>query len=96
MQKIVKMIVFSTALIVCIIVIVFSSIGPKQPTQISDVYTLRAYKNTVALYKNDTMLTVYDDIVLNTLPQSDILAFRKGIAVSSQDEAENILEDYDG
>lgn len=60
-----------------------------------DIYTLKSYKNTVALYKNDEILEIYSDIVLNTLPETDIFLLSKGIVIENYSEINRILEDYD-
>ena len=59
-------------------------------------YTLKAYNNTVALYKGEEILEVYDGIVLNTLPITDRNALSKGIDFQSRSEAELSVENYDG
>ena len=61
-----------------------------------DTYTLRSYRNSVALYKNEELLQIYDDIVLNTLPESDIYQLSKGIVIENLAQISSILEDYDG
>ena len=58
-------------------------------------YSLKAYKNTVALYNGDKIIEIYNNIVLNTLPEKDILAFKNGIDVSTPSQAETLLEDYE-
>ena len=58
-------------------------------------YTLRSYKNTVALYNGDKMLRIYDSIVLNSLPKADINNFKRGITFDSAEEVEIYLEDFD-
>ena len=58
-------------------------------------YTLKSYKNTVALYKNEKIVQLYNEIVLNTLPTQDIQNFKKGISVSSPDQAEIYLQDFE-
>ena len=65
--------------------------APKQSTK----YSLKAYKNTVALFENEKPVKVYENIVLNTLPEKDIQNFDKGISVATQAQAETILEDYE-
>lgn len=58
-------------------------------------YSLKAYKNTVALYNGDEIIEIYNNIVLNTLPEKDIIAFKNGIDVSTPSQAETLLEDYE-
>ena len=58
-------------------------------------YTLKAYKNTVALYDGEEIIQIYNHIVLNTLPQKDIKNFKSGITVGSIDDADRYLTDFD-
>lgn len=76
-----------------IILIRFLTDIPPQKTTIS--YTLKSYKNTVALYKNEELIKTYDSIVLNTLPQKDIQSFNSGIEVTTPTQADAFLEDFD-
>ena len=76
-------------------IILLHFIKDYQSVDTSVNYTLKSYKNTVALYKNDEILKIYDDIVLNTLPQKDVLQFNTGIPVTSQSQAETYLEDFE-
>ena len=66
-----------------------------QINQKNNAYTLKTYKNTVALYNGEDVVKVYSDIVLNTLPEKDVITFNSGIKVSNQQEAETIIQDYD-
>lgn len=58
-------------------------------------YTLKSYKNTVALYDGQEIIEIYSEIVLNTLPEKDIQIFEKGISFSSPSQAENYLLDFE-
>ena len=58
-------------------------------------YTLKAYKNTVALYNGEEIVKIYDDVVLNTLPEKDIYLFKSGLSVTSPEQADCYLEDFD-
>jgi len=61
-----------------------------------DVYIMKSVNNTVALYKNEDLIKVYDRIVVDTLPVNDRLLLEKGIEFSSESEATLAAEDYDG
>ncbi len=78
-----------------IIVLVFIMIGSYYKKSADSTYTLKSYRNTVALYDNDELITTFEDIVLNTLPESDIAAFNEGVSIESVDAAQKYLEDYD-
>ncbi len=90
-----KKALFPCVVFIAVFLLMLSTQNDKQKKQ-TEEYILKAYKNTVALYKNGDILKVYESIVLNTLPQKDIQDFELGITVSNPDEAEVILEDYDG
>ena len=62
----------------------------------SEQYTLREYKGTVALYKGEEIIDVYEGIVTANLPLADREELAKGILVDSSAEAEIIIEDFDG
>lgn len=97
MQFFVKKLLFPTLLFFFSFLIIIRSVkkDPKPEDNISTNYTLKSYKNTVALYNNDELLTIYDNIVLNTLPEKDIQNFNKGIPVSTPLQAEIYLEDFE-
>ncbi len=59
-------------------------------------WVLKAYGNSVALYNNGKIQTVYGEIVLDDLPEDDIKMLQSGIAFPTRDEAQRALEDYDG
>ena len=59
------------------------------------VYMLKSYKNTIALYKDEEIIKLYNDIVLNTLSSNDIQNFTNGLSFSSPSQAENYLLDFD-
>ena len=59
-------------------------------------YTLKERNGTVALYKGENLLTVYDGVVLSSLPIEDRVRFSEGISVENPEEADSIIEDYDG
>lgn len=65
------------------------------PTVTSQNYTLKSYKNTVALYDGNVIINIYEDIVLNTLPQKDIQSFDQGIPFTTVTQAEIYLEDFE-
>ncbi len=92
--KKISIIIIAVTLIFIIAVVVF---GLSMNSRTKDTsYTLKSYKNTIALYKDESIVKTYDDIVLNTLPMADINRFKSGISVSSEEDAVRILEDYDG
>ena len=96
MQFFIKKILFPILCFVSTFLIILHFITQYQKTDTSVSYTLKSYKNTVALYNGEEIIQVYNSIVLNTLPQKDIESFNNGIPVSTKAQAETYLEDFDG
>lgn len=67
----------------------------KNKTNLAPVYRLKAYENNVALYKDEEIITVYEEIVLNSLPKYDQETFKNGIIVSEIEKINELLEDYE-
>lgn len=93
MSNLIKKLIFPIA--VCAATLVITLTYKTNGTTQENDYILKSYKNTVALYNGEDIVTVYSNIVLNTLPQKDITAFNRGIKISSPENAEILLEDYD-
>ena len=96
MQFFIKKILFPILCLISAFLMILHFITQYQKTDTSVSYTLKSYKNTVALYNGEEIIQVYNSIVLNTLPQKDIESFNKGISVSTKAQAETYLEDFDG
>ena len=97
MNVFIKKILFPTLIFILLFVFI-AFLTTKKPTidhEPQDNYMLKSYKNTVALYNNENIIKVYDNIVLNTLPQQDIHNFNIGITVSSPEHADTYLEDFE-
>ncbi len=90
----IKKIIFPILLLTAAFLIFLHSLNNSKT--VDNNYTLKAYKNTVALYNGEEIINIYDGIVLNTLPQKDIQNFKSGIVVSSPEQATVYLEDFDG
>lgn len=82
---------FTLLLSIILILIAYRSEKP-----LNNEYVLKSHKGTVALYRGEEIITVYDGIVISTLPFADRLRFSEGITVSGPEDAEIIIEDYDG
>lgn len=94
MAVFIKKILFPILLFTAAFILVLHFPDDTKATNIN--YTLKAYKNTVALYNGEKIVNIYDSIVLNTLPQKDIQNFKSGIPVASPEQAAFYLEDFDG
>lgn len=84
-------IIFTLILSVILILIYYRS-----NKAVKDKYILKEYNGTVALFENDDILSVYDEIVLSAFPSADRQRFSEGIQVNSPEDALKIIEDYDG
>lgn len=95
MSAFIKKFLFPVSLCLAVFVLTLTSFNNfASKTKESD-YLLKSYKNTVALFKDEELITVYDGIVLNTLPEADIQTFNSGIEVATPAQAEALLEDFD-
>ena len=89
-----------TALLVIVITLIITSlillIAYRNNNTQKNKYFLREYNGTVALFKDEELVEVYDGVVTENLPFNDYKRFADGIKVSGIDEAQIIMEDYDG
>ena len=95
MQIFIKKVLFPILVFISVFLIILYFINVYQAIDTSINYTLKSYKNTVALYQNNQLVKTYDSIVLNTLPEKDIQNFNNGISVTTPTQAEIYLEDFD-
>ena len=80
-----------------IILSLFLLFNPKiQSNNEANIYTLKSYRNCVALYKNEEIIEIYDDIVLSNLPEKDKDNLKNGIEFESIADVDCALKDYDG
>lgn len=92
----IKKILLPILTFIAVFLLILYFINDYQNTRTSVNYVLKSYKNTVALYNGEEIVQIYNNIVLNTLPEKDIINFNNGISVTTPAQAEVILEDYDG
>lgn len=95
MNLFIKKILVPTIIFILLFVLIAFLTTNKPVSKMQNNYMLRSYKNTIALYNNGNIVKIYDNIVLNTLPQHDIQNFNSGIPVTSQTAAEAYLEDFE-
>ncbi len=89
----IKKILFPILIFASSFLIALYFISDYQSTSVN--YTLKSYKNTVALYSGEDIIKIYDNIVLNTLPEKDIQSFNDGISITTPTQAEIYLEDFE-
>lgn len=95
LYKILTTAVIALTAVACAL-LVLSGIYAEKSNAESDKYFLRAHENTVALFKENEIIKVYDGIILNTLPESDIYTLKNGIEYENIEDADLAAEDYDG
>lgn len=59
------------------------------------IYTLKSYRNCLALYENEEILEIYNDVVFYNLPPNDREVLSKGITFNSIEEAQIAIQDFD-
>lgn len=59
-------------------------------------YKMTIRENQVVLYKGESFITVYANIVPKNLPFDDQIALKKGIYFKTRSDADRAAEDYDG
>ncbi len=96
MTVFIKKILFPILLFIAVFVTILHCVNNRKEIEKNVEYTLKSYKNTIALYSGDDIVEIYNNIVLNTLPEADIQSFNKGVSISSPAQAEIFLENYDG
>lgn len=84
----------SIFLVLLLFFIVFLTRTGKTPDESG--YYMKSLNNTVVLYKDDTIIKVYDGIILDTLPTADRDLLNKGIHYQNIADADTAAEDYDG
>lgn len=96
-MKLYKTLSFSVAVltVVASALIVLAGLKSKADNDV-EKYSLKAYKNTVALYKGEKLMEIYDGIVLDTLPEADRYALEDGIDFDDLNAVRSAVEDYDG
>lgn len=85
---------FITTIFIALIFFAFLILKPQYQSS-KKVYLLKSYKNTVALYDNGQIIKVYNDVVLNSLPTTDIINFKKGVVFETITDVEIYMEDFD-
>lgn len=67
---------------------------PRQEEAVN--FTLAVWGNNAALFDGGQVIEIYDDIIVSSLPPADQTALEQGITITSFDQLESLLEDFDG
>ena len=91
-----RAIILVFALVFTVIFIIASIITVMANSVKNDTLVLKQYGNNIALYKNEKLEEIYDDIDTRLLSDYDRYLLRKGIKIENYEHLKTILEDYDG
>lgn len=94
-RRLYVLILFVSLFFLAFVFLICSVVIMKKGRNEPNIYKLMAYENNVALYRNEELILVYDEIVLNSLPEYDQESFKKGIIVSEINKIDEIIEDYE-
>ena len=102
MKKRLIILYFSVAatVIICTLILSIGATGVKKapaPEKEEKLdFTLSLYENRPALFDGNSLLEVYDDIAVSSLPPADQTALKDGIKIDSFAQLYTLLEDFDG
>ena len=91
-SKIIAGIIFATAVITALFItlgILYSPVKSKR-----EIWQLKTLENNIALYKNEELIEIFDDIYLDVLPAADREELKNGIAFETRSDAVRATEDY--
>lgn len=91
-SKIIAGIIFATAVITALLItlgIVYSPVKNKR-----EIWQLKAVENNIALYRNEELIEIFDDIYVDVLPKADREELENGIAFETRSDAVKATEDY--
>lgn len=91
-SKIIAGIIFATAVITALLItlgIVYSPVKDKR-----EIWQLKAEDNNIALYKNEELIEIFDDIYVDVLPKADREELKNGISFETRSDAMKAAEDY--
>ena len=89
-----KLFILVITLTITIVTVIFSFI--KVSASSNAPLILKERNGTVALYKGNKIVKIYDEIVISVLPKSDQEALYSGIIIKNEEQLNAIIEDYDG
>lgn len=91
-----KFIILAITISITLIIVVSSLLFTNAAVKNEEKLVLSVKDGYVVLKKGNSIITVYDDIVVDVLPDSDKEALKKGITIENEDQLYSIIEDYDG
>ncbi|MBE6728567.1 MAG: hypothetical protein E7562_07990 [Ruminococcaceae bacterium] len=85
------------SMLLTVFIFIYQLTKPVKATTTNDIpYKMTIKENQVVLYKGDSFITVYANIVPQNLPYDDQKELQNGIFFKSRTEADRAAEDYDG
>jgi hypothetical protein len=89
-----RLLILILSLTITIAAVIFSYL--KVSAKNSAPMILKERNGTIALYKGNKIVKIYDEIVISVLPKNDQEALYSGIIIKNEDHLNSIIEDYDG
>ena len=98
MLKIKNIILIAVILISIVSIVAITSYADSREKELSEAspYILKVYDNSIAAYKNDKVVEIFDSVNYSALPEYDRNQLKKGISFDTIDEIYIAVEDYDG
>ncbi len=96
-----KYTIFALLCLIVILLLIYRYFSEKMSqaeikNSVNNNYTLISINNSVRLYRDDILIQIYDNINPNALPLTDQDNLRSGIKLNSVNEAQQLIEDFDG
>ncbi len=91
-----KLLILTFAVLITLTFIIASLFNNNVTQQSDNTLVLKENNGQVVLFKGTEIITVYDTIIVDVLPDSDKEALKKGITIENEEQLLSIIEDYDG
>lgn len=91
-----KLLILTILALITFTVIIASIYRNNVTEQPDNTLVLKENNGQVVLFKGTEIITVYDTVIVDVLPDSDREALKKGIPIENEEQLLSIIEDYDG
>lgn len=92
-----SLIITILAITLCLSAIILSIGYILTPTPLeNDSWRLKSYGDNLALYNGESVIEIFDAVLLSDLPEKDKILLTEGITFATKEEALIAAEDYDG
>ena len=91
-----KLLILTILALITFTVIIAAIYRNNVTEQPDNTLVLKENNGQVVLFKGTEIITVYDTVIVDVLPDSDKEALKKGITIENEEQLLSIIEDYDG